>query len=197
MRLSTTACAMALTLMIPPLVVNGADAGTSSGSSREQETDQPSGTLARIPEAVRKTVLRESGGIAPTTLERTSSHGRTVYKARIERDGDDLKLTVDEDGALVWRNDLKARAKSDQKPDGMAEIKAAGEREKSGRIAIEEAPEAVRATILREASGQAIERIEREVDNDKTFYRAKIRTGGGKTVKVTVAEDGSVVAGSR
>jgi hypothetical protein len=63
---------------------------------------------------VRKTIEREAHGEAVTALERKQANGRTVYVADIHRDqGKPLRLKVGEDGGIVWRDDLKERARAD------------------------------------------------------------------------------------
>ncbi len=62
------------------------------------------------------------------------------------------------------------------------------------RVAIEEVPKAVKDAILREADGKAISRIDRDSEQGKTIYKARIRVNDGKDLKLKFAEDGTVVS---
>ncbi len=65
-----------------------------------------------------------------------------------------------------------------------------GERERD--VTIDEVPEAVRATILREAGDNEIEEIEEETKNGVTTYEAEWHEGG-KEVEIEVAADGTLL----
>ena len=59
-------------------------------------------------------------------------------------------------------------------------------------IALDSAPAAVKATILKEAKGAAIEEIEKGNENGKTVYEAQFKVDG-KKVELKIAEDGTVL----
>ncbi|OHB66486.1 MAG: hypothetical protein A2Y77_03140 [Planctomycetes bacterium RBG_13_62_9] len=64
--------------------------------------------------------------------------------------------------------------------------------ENEREVSIGEVPEAVRATILAQAQGNAINEIEMEVKNGQTIYEAEVIIGG-RTTDVKVAADGALL----
>ncbi|MBA2479707.1 MAG: hypothetical protein H0V44_03515 [Planctomycetes bacterium] len=62
------------------------------------------------------------------------------------------------------------------------------------RLAIEQVPDAVKETIVRESAGLAITDIRRDSDDGRTWYRVKFRVPDGKDIKLKVAEDGTVIS---
>jgi len=59
-------------------------------------------------------------------------------------------------------------------------------------VSIEEVPAAVKATLLAEAKGGAIEEIEMENENDRTVYEADLVIDG-QEFEVQVAPDGTLL----
>src|SRR4030042_267863 len=64
--------------------------------------------------------------------------------------------------------------------------------ENEREVSIGEVPEAVRAPILAQAQGNAINEIEMEVKNGQTIYEAEVIIGG-RTTDVKVAADGALL----
>ena len=62
------------------------------------------------------------------------------------------------------------------------------------RLAIEQLPAAVRNTLTRESDGAAISDIERKRKQNRDVYRARLRGPDGKSWRITIAEDGSVIS---
>ena len=63
---------------------------------------------------------------------------------------------------------------------------------KEERVSLEDCPQAVQDTILKEANGATITEIEREIENGKTVYEAEWMEDGME-VEITVAEDGTLL----
>jgi len=66
------------------------------------------------------------------------------------------------------------------------------EDEHEKKVTIDQVPEAVRATILKEAGKNKIEEIEEETKNGVTVYEAEWHEGG-KEVEIKVAADGKLL----
>jgi hypothetical protein len=75
---------------------------------------------------------------------------------------------------------------------GAATLVAWAQNSREERIAFDQVPEIVMATILREAAGAEIKEIEIETENGRTTYEAEF-VRDGKTVEITVAPDGTLL----
>jgi hypothetical protein len=60
------------------------------------------------------------------------------------------------------------------------------------KIALTDAPDAVQATIKKEAGAGQIKEIEKETEHGRVVYEAEVVTNG-KTEEITVAEDGKLL----
>lgn len=79
-------------------------------------------------------------------------------------------------------DDDEQDADDDDDEDGEDEVK----------VTIDQVPEAVKAVILAEAGGAAIEEIEKETEHGQTTYEAEW-TVGGKEIELKVSADGKVI----
>ena len=61
------------------------------------------------------------------------------------------------------------------------------------KIALTDCPKVVQDTINKVAAGGTVGKVEKETENGKTTYEAKVTVGGKKT-EVTVAEDGTLIS---
>jgi hypothetical protein len=64
---------------------------------------------------------------------------------------------------------------------------------KEQKVALDQVPAAVKATILKEAEGGKVGDVEREVKDGKTVYEADVEKDG-KEFELKVAEDGTLIA---
>ncbi|HYE06866.1 MAG TPA: PepSY-like domain-containing protein [Planctomycetota bacterium] len=158
--------------------------GTSSGGMAGNDSMQ----IADLPAAVRATFEREAAGSEIRSIERDLADGKAVYHARIQQDGLDKRVSVDEHGALVRKLDWDGSPASDA--DATATTDRADDLE--GDIALDQAPLPVQATIKREAGAQPIAEIERDRDDGALVYKARIEQEGIDT-RLTVAADGTVL----
>ncbi|MBA3847177.1 MAG: PepSY-like domain-containing protein [Planctomycetes bacterium] len=155
--------------------------GTSSGGMADSDTLQ----IADLPAAVRATFEREAAGSEIRAIERDLDDGKALYHARIQQDGLDKRVSVDEHGALVgmldWNNDSDGEVDT---VDRDADLE--------GDIALDQAPLPVQATLKREAGAQRIAEVERDRDDGVLVYKARIEQEGIDT-RLTVAADGAVI----
>jgi hypothetical protein len=63
----------------------------------------------------------------------------------------------------------------------------------TGKLAIEQLPEPVKHTLLRESDGRSISDIEGKEHDGKIEYRAKFRDTRGVKTKIRINPDGSMV----
>ncbi len=63
---------------------------------------------------------------------------------------------------------------------------------KEQKIQFSQAPEAVQKTLTREAEGNAIQTVDKEMKHDKTIYEADVKIDG-KNYEIKVAEDGTLL----
>jgi hypothetical protein len=63
----------------------------------------------------------------------------------------------------------------------------------TGKLAIEQLPEPVKHTLLRESDGRSISDIEGKEKDGKIEYRAKFRDSRGVKTKIRIHPDGSLV----
>src|SRR6476659_9836139 len=81
-----------------PLVCTGC-----KSSGREKEENEQEVTLDSVPQVVRDTFARESGGAPMGTVKRERENGKTVYEARITKGAKTVEVEVDEAGNVVRR----------------------------------------------------------------------------------------------
>ena len=60
-------------------------------------------------------------------------------------------------------------------------------------VSLDEVPAAVKATILKEADGAEIEKVEREIEDGKVVYEAEFMVDG-QEIEIEVAEDGTLLS---
>lgn len=65
--------------------------------------------------------------------------------------------------------------------------------DKDVKVAWTNLPAAVQATIQAKAEGATVTEVEKEVEEGKTTYEAKVTGRDGKTVEIKVAEDGTFI----
>jgi len=61
------------------------------------------------------------------------------------------------------------------------------------KMKLDDAPAAVKATILKEAEGSAVGDVEKEIKNGKTVYEADAKIGNNN-YEIKVAEDGTLIS---
>ena len=76
---------------------------------------------------------------------------------------------------------------------GLAAAVFAGGKQREEKVTLDEVPEAVKATILKEAKGANITEIEKETKNGKVVYEAEFVVGG-KEVEIKVDPSGKLLS---
>jgi uncharacterized membrane protein YkoI len=132
---------------------------------------------------VKTAIQREAAGQEIRWVQRGEVEGRTVYTARVRREGLDQRVVVDEGGTLVAQSDLGGSS------SGSTPEPVAVERQ---RVALDEVPAAVRETIEREAKAEPVDWIEKVIDHGQAVYQARIRQEG-LDKRVTIDQSGALL----
>lgn len=116
------------------------------------EADQPV-KFADLPAAVAQAIKEAAGDAKLDKLVLGDEDGTPAYEAVWQAQGHQHEIAVAQDGRVL----------------GLEEI-----------IALEEAPEAVRAAISKEADGRKVLEVEKVLEKGKTSYEATIERAKGK-----------------
>lgn len=141
-------------------------------------------SLAEVPEPVKSTILAQAQGNAINEIEVEVENGQTVYEAEVIIEGREVEIEVAADGALLGKEADDEEGDDDDEDEG--------DDEEEELVSLAEVPEAVRATIVKEAAGAQIKEIEREIENGQTIYSAEVVIGG-QEVEFEVAPDGTLL----
>jgi uncharacterized membrane protein YkoI len=108
---------------------------------------------------------------------------KTTYEAEVTIDGKKCEVRVAADGTIL-----------EQKVKEGDEGKDEDDKHDEGgqKVSIDQVPPAVKTTILKEAEGGTIKKIERETENGKTIYGAELIING-QEVEIKVADDGKLL----
>jgi uncharacterized membrane protein YkoI len=117
---------------------------------------------------------------AVVTLVKLLNEPKTTYEAEVTIDGKKCEVKVAADGTIL-----------EQKVKEGDEGKDEDDKHDEGgqKVSIDQVPAAVKATILKEAEGGTIKKIESKTENGKTTYEAEVLING-KEVEIKVAADG-------
>jgi uncharacterized membrane protein YkoI len=147
--------------------------------------DKNDKALASVPVKVKESLLTESQGHAISDVDRDTIDGRVVYRAKIQRDGKDLKVTVDETGAIVGRNDGDVH---DEKLGRLDRDHAKDHVD----LTVNDLPAKAKAALMKEAGAHEVVDIDRDTDSGRTVYKARIKQEGLDR-RITIDEDGNVI----
>jgi hypothetical protein len=126
--------------------------------------------LSDCPAAVRKTIEAESRGARIESVHKEKDEDETIYWAEAVVAGKPYAIGVLEDGTL-------------------AEMSLAID---DAEMPFERCPGAVQATFRREAFGEPIKAVGKDMKYGVTIYEATVRHRG-KSYEIVVAEDGTLV----
>jgi uncharacterized membrane protein YkoI len=122
------------------------------------------------PAAVRKTFEAEAKGSRIETIHKEKAEDDTVYWAEVTIAGKAYAIGVLEDGTLTEMNLAIAE----------------------DQLAFDQCPAAVQATFRREAFGEKVESVGKDVKYGVPIYEAAVKHRG-RSYEVVVAEDGTLV----
>ncbi len=156
-------------------------------------------TLADVPEAVKAAVAGAAGGAEVKDICKEITYAvvklvaldkpQTTYEAEVVIDGQEVELKLAADGTILSR---EVEDDDDDEGDDDDEDDNDDEDEDEQEVSIDEVPEAVKATILKEAAGAEIKEVEMEIEDGKTIYEAEVIVDG-QEVEIKVAADGTLL----
>jgi len=157
------------------LVVLAAGLGLAEKARKHEEKV----TLDQVPEAVKKTILKEAAGAKIKEIEKETKDGKTIYEAEFIKDGKEVEVKVAPDGTVLKRE--------------VEEEEEEGEHhEKEQKVTLDQVPAPVKKTILAETTGGEIKEIELESEHGRAVYEAEY-VKDGKKYEIEVSADGKVL----
>jgi len=153
----------------------------------------PTMQLTDVPQAVQKTIQQHAAGRQIADIDKETWDNRTVYEVEFSQAGRNAQIHVAEDGTVV----------KDERRGGLLGTRE-GTGTETGRgffglflgTQLEDTPAAVQETIRREAKGNQIADIDKEIRTGSPVYEVEIRQPGGN-YELHIAENGSILRDSR
>jgi len=141
--------------------------------------------LAKVTNGAKITEVDEDVTYAVVTLTKLNEP-QVSYEAEVTIDGKKCEVEVAADGTVLEKS--KCEKDDDDEDDDEDEND-----EDEEQVSINDVPEAVKATILKEAEGGTIKEIESGTENGKTVYDADVIING-QEVEIKVAADGTLLS---
>ena len=171
-------------ILIAVLVACGVVVGVGAVATQRIMGDDITVSIDAVPAAVKATILAQAQGNAIREIEMETENGQTVYEAEVIIDGQETDILVAADGTLLGTEvDDEADDDDDEDED---------EEEQDVLMSLEELPEAVRATLLKEAPNAEIKELEKETEDGRTQYAADVVIDG-QLFDIEIAPDGTLL----
>jgi uncharacterized membrane protein YkoI len=171
--------------LIAVIAVAGLALCVGAVATRQTVGGEKEVSINQVPEAVKATILAEAKGGSVEEIEVEIEDGQTIYEAEVIIDGQEVEIEVAADGTLL------SKGIEDDEDEGDDDDHDEDEDEEE--VSLDEVPEAVKATILREAAGAEIKELERETEDGQTVYEAEAIIDG-QEVEIKVAADGTLLS---
>lgn len=100
------------------IVAVGLIAGSASAEEKKAKKKEEKVTIDQVPEAVKKTILKEAGANKIKEIEKVTAVGKTTYEAEWIVGGKEIEIEVAEDGTLLGKkeeDDEKGKEKAKPK----------------------------------------------------------------------------------
>jgi uncharacterized membrane protein YkoI len=153
------------------VVLAGLTLSIGALAGRQNAEAEKKTSLDQVPEAVKATLLSQGGTIEEIEVE--TENGRTIYEADVTVGGQKTELKVAADGSLI------AKEADDEDNDEEGDDEDQGkEDEDETPLSIDQVPDQVKATLLREAQGGTIKEIQMEDEDGQTVYGAEVVING-------------------
>jgi uncharacterized membrane protein YkoI len=135
-------------------------------------------SIEEVPAAVKATIDAEAEAGTIEEIEMETENGQTVYEADVIIDGQEIEIRVAPDGTLLGKETEDDEGDDDD--------------EDEEEVSLDDVPEAVKETILREAGDAEIEELVKETEDGQTVYEAEFKANG-QEIEIEVAEDGALL----
>jgi uncharacterized membrane protein YkoI len=139
----------------------------------------------QVPAATLKAARKAAGRGAQLAFEKKTM---ILYEAKFRKGDRRHELLLTPDGRRVEEEVEKGNPDDDDEGDDDE-----GEDEDEQEVSIKELPKAVRVTILKQAKGGEIKKIERETEDGEVIYEAEVIMDG-KEVELKVGPNGKLLA---
>jgi uncharacterized membrane protein YkoI len=153
------------------VVLAGLTLSIGALAGRQNAEAEKKTSLDQVPEAVKATFLSQGGTIEEIEVE--TENGRTIYEADVTVGGQKTELKVTADGSLI----AKEADEEDNDKEGDNEDQGK-EDEDETPLSIDQVPDQVKATLLREAQGGTIKEIQMEQEDGQIVYGAEVVING-------------------
>lgn len=173
-------------IMTAVLVICGVVVGVGAVATQRMMDDDITVSIDAVPTAVKATILAQAQGNAIREIEMDTENGRTVYEAEVVIDGQETDIRVAADGTLLGAE------LDDEGDDEDDEDEAEDEDGDEVQVSLEGLPEAVRATLLKEAPNAQIKELEEETEDGRTQYAADVVIDG-RLFDIEIAPDGTLL----
>lgn len=168
--------------LVAVLVTVGVVVGIGAvATTRMMDEDIPV-SIDAVPAAVKATILAEAQGHAIWEIEMETKNGQTVYEAEVVIDGRETDILVAADGTLLGTeiDDEDEQGDDEDANDGDVQV------------SLDDLPEAVRVTLLKEAPDAEIKELELETEDGRAQYAADVVIDG-QVFDIEIAPDGTLL----
>jgi uncharacterized membrane protein YkoI len=171
------------------IVLAGAGIALCIGAVATQQLGEAeiSVSIDQVPAAVKAALLAAARGGTIREIEMETENGQAVYEADVVLDGKEVEVRVSADGTVLGKE-----ADDENEDEDADDVDEEENDDGDVQISLAEAPEAVKATILKEAAGAEIKEIEKETEDGQVIYSAELVAGGQET-DIEVAPDGKLL----
>jgi len=145
----------------------------ATAKKAEEDEDEEEIKFADAPPAAQKTLQREAGDVKIDKLDKMAKKGRTVYEADVKIDGHNYEIIVTAEGQLL--------------------SKELDEEEEEAEIKFADAPSVVQKTLLREAGGTKIDKVDKLSREGRTLYETDVKIDG-KNYEIVVTAEGLLLS---
>jgi uncharacterized membrane protein YkoI len=146
-------------------------------------------SIDQVPAAVKATILAEANGSTIQEIEMETEGGKTVYEAEVIINDQEVDIVVAPDGTLLGK---EVEDDDDDEGDDEDEGDDDDEVENEEEISLDQVPEAIKATMLKEAAGAEIEEIIKETEDGEVIYEADFEVDGLE-IEIEVSSDGTLL----
>jgi uncharacterized membrane protein YkoI len=173
-------------VLIAVLVVAGVAICIGQVATQKMAKNETELSIDQVPGAVKATILAEAQGGAVGEIEMTTKNAQVIYEADVVIGGQKLEVKVAANGTLL------SKAADDEDGDDEEADNENEDDEADIKVALADVPEAVRATIAKEAAGAEVKEIEMETEDGQTIYSAEV-VAGGQEVEFEISPDGTLL----
>ena len=172
---------------IPVLAIAALSIGSLPIIADDDEKEETV-TLKQLPEAVQKTIERESVGGKVAKIEKENKRGRIVYEADIMIDGKEYEAKIAPNGTLIVKK-LERKEHGRKHKEEMEEHHG---KKKETKIDVKDVPANVMEAINKAVPGGKVKEAEKEMYGKKLIYEVE-KIVDGKEVEIKATPQGKII----